>query len=254
MQSLLYSGPSLHFMLIIPVYPMFHSIWSGNWAIFSLVTQLCLTLCGSMDSVMSNSLRLHALQPTRLLFPWDYRDKNSGVNCHFLLQGVFLTQGLNPGLLHCRQILYCMSHQGSPSSHMGVLNIYFPINLVTQSCLTLWDPMDWNMPAFPVHYQLPELAQTHVHTFGDAFQLSHLLSYPFPPAFNLFQCQGLFQWVSSHEVAKVLELQHQSFQVNIQDWFPLGLTGWISLLSKGLSKVFSSTTAQKHQFFSAQLF
>ena len=79
-------------------------------------------------------------------------------------------------------------------------------------CPTLFDPMDCRMPAFPVHYQLPELAQTHVHTFGDAFQLSHLLSYPFPPAFNLFQCQGLFQWVSSHEVAKVLELQHQSFQ------------------------------------------
>ena len=52
------------------------------------------------------------------------------MNCHFLFQGVFLTQGLNLGLLHCRQILYCISHQGSPSSHMAVLNISFPISSV----------------------------------------------------------------------------------------------------------------------------
>ena len=66
---------------------------------------------------------------------------------------------------------------------------------------------------------------------------------------------GLFQWVSSsHQVAKLLELQlqRQSFQGIIQDWFPLGLTGWISLQSKGLSRVFSNTTVQKHQFFHAQ--
>ena len=78
---------------------------------------------------------------------------------------------------------------------------------------------------------------------------------PSPPAFNLSQHQGLFQWVSfSHQVAKVLEfqLQHQSFQMNIQDWFPLGLTNLISLQSKGLSRVFSNTTVWKHQFFGAQ--
>ena len=75
---------------------------------------------------------------------------------------------------------------------------------------------------------------------------------PLFPAFNLYQYQGLFQFVSSsHQVSKVLELQlqHQSFQMNIQDLFPLGLTGLISLLSKGLSRVFSSITVQKHQFF-----
>ena len=77
------------------------------------------------------------------------------------------------------------------------------------------DLMDCSMPGFPVHYQLPELAQTHVHWVGDAIQPSHPLSPPSPPAFNLSQHQGLFQWVSSlHQVAKVLEfqLQHQSFQ------------------------------------------
>ena len=67
-------------------------------------------------SVMSDSLQPHGLQPTRLLHPWDSPGKNTGVGCHFLLQGIFPTQGLNPGLLHCRQILYQLSYQGSPLS------------------------------------------------------------------------------------------------------------------------------------------
>ena len=64
-------------------------------------------------SVMSDSLR-QGLQPTRLLCPWDFPGKNTGVGCHFLLQGIFPTQGSNSGLLHCRQILYHLRHQGSP--------------------------------------------------------------------------------------------------------------------------------------------
>ena len=86
------------------------------------------------------------------------------------------------------------------------------------SCSVMSDslrPMVCNMPGFPVHHQLPELTQTHVHWVGDAIQPSHPLSSPSPPAFNLFQHQGLFQWVSSsHQVTKLLEfqLQHQSFQ------------------------------------------
>ena len=86
---------------------------------------------------------------------------------------------------------------------------------VTQLCLTLWDSMDCSMPGFPVHHQFPELSQTHVHQVGDTVQSCHPLSSPSPSIFNLFQHQGLFQWVSSsHQVAKVLEflLQHQSFQ------------------------------------------
>ena len=86
---------------------------------------------------------------------------------------------------------------------------------VFQLCPTLCDPMDCSTPGFPVHHQLPELTQTHVHPVGDAIQLSHPLSSPSPPAFRLFQHQSLFQWVSSsHQVAKELEfhLQHQSFQ------------------------------------------
>ena len=127
---------------------------------------------------------------------------------------------------------------------------------VAQSCPTLCDPMDFSKPGFPVHHQkLSELAQTHVHWVTDAIQPSHPLLSPSPPTFNLSQHQGLFKWVSSsHQVAKVLEFQlrHQSFPMKIQDWFPLGRSGWISLQSKELSRVFSNTTFQKHQFFSAQ--
>ena len=72
---------------------------------------------------------------------------------------------------------------------------------VTQSCPTLYDPMDCSMPGFPVHHQLPEPTQTHVHHVGDGIQSSHPLSSPSPPTFNLSQHQGLFQWVSSsHQV------------------------------------------------------
>ena len=84
---------------------------------------------------------------------------------------------------------------------------------VIQSCLTLCDPMNCSMPGLPVHHQLPEFTQTHVHWVDDAIQPSHPLSSPSPPALNLSQHQDLFQWVSSsHEVAKVLEfqLQHQT--------------------------------------------
>ena len=84
---------------------------------------------------------------------------------------------------------------------------------LTQSCLTLCDPMDCNTSGFPVLHHLLEFAQTLVHWVGDALQPSHPLLSPSPPAFILSQHQGLFQWVSSsHQVAKVLELQHQSFQ------------------------------------------
>ena len=86
---------------------------------------------------------------------------------------------------------------------------------VTQSCPTLCNPMDCSMPGLPVHHQLPELIQTHIHWVGDAIQPSHPLSAPSPPTFSLSQHQGLFQWISSlHQVAKILEfqLQHQSFQ------------------------------------------
>jgi len=91
---------------------------------------------------------------------------------------------------------------------------------VPQSCPTLCHPMDCSTPGFPVHHQLPELTQTHVHWVGDAIQPSHLLLSPSPPAFNLSQYQGLFKWVSSL-LTYVLDfqLQHQSFQWIIRTHF-----------------------------------
>ena len=124
---------------------------------------------------------------------------------------------------------------------------------VTQSCPTLCDPMNRSTPGLPMHHQCPEFTQTHVHRVSDAIQPSHPLSSPSPPSPNPSQHQSLFQWVNSlHEVAKVLE--HHSFQKTPRtDRSPLEWTGWISLQSKGLSRVFSNTTVQKHQFFGPQL-
>ena len=99
---------------------------------------------------------------------------------------------------------------------------------VTQSCPTLCDPMDCSTAGFPVHHQLLELVQTHVHRVGDEVQPSHPLSPPSPSAFNLSQHQGLFQWVSSHQVAKMLEFQlhHLSFQwIFRTDFLSDGLVG-----------------------------
>ena len=126
---------------------------------------------------------------------------------------------------------------------------------VAQSCLTLCDPMNPSMPGLPVHHQLPESTQTHIHRVGDAIQPSHPLSSP-SPALNPSQHQSLFQWVnSSHEVAKVTGVSALAsfLPKNTQGWSPSEWTGWISLQSKGLSRVFSNTTVQKHQFFGAQL-
>ena len=104
------------------------------------------------------------------------------------------------------------------------------------------------------HHQFPEFTQTHVLRVGDAIQPSHPLSSPSPPAPNPSQHQSLFQWVNySHEVAKVPEFQLSFLPKKSQGWSPSEWTGWISLQSKGLSRVFSNTTFQKHQFFSAEL-
>ena len=117
---------------------------------------------------------------------------------------------------------------------VGFKSISVQFSSVTQSWPTLFNSMDCSTPGLPVHHQLPELTQTHVHWVGDTIQPSHPLLSPSPPTFNLSQYQGLFKWVSSlHQVAKVLMFSFNISPSNdIQDWFPLGWTGWISLLSK----------------------
>ena len=121
-----------------------------------------------------------------------------------------------PFFYHSSSSIYKIYTMDSNKKHTyRLMFISIQFSSVTQSCLTLCDPVDSSMPGLPVHHQLLELTQTHVHPVGDAIQPSHPLSSPSPPAFNLSQHQGLFRGVSSsHQVAKVLELhlQHQSFQ------------------------------------------
>ena len=260
------------------------------------VTQLCPTVFDPMDCSLLGS-SIHGNSP----------GKNTGVGCHDFLQGIFPTQGLNPGLRHCRRILYQQSHKGSPRilervaapfsrgsswprnwtgisciagrfftnwairealAPFGWYHIaprmavvckvsYIPtfsprVVIVVQSlsCLTLRDPMDCSMPGFPVLHHLPGLAQTHVHPtiWSSVIPISSCLqSFPASGSFPMSQffiSSG--QSIGASGSASVLPM-------NIQDWFPLGLTVLISLQSKGLSRVFSNTTVQKHQFFGTQL-
>ena len=122
-------------------------------------------------------------------------------------------------------------------SELQIIYLYLnhiQFSSVTQSCPTLCHRMDCSTPGFPVHHQLPELAQTHVHRVGDAVQPSHPLLSPSPPTFNHSQHQGLFQKL----VLRIRWPKYWSFSysislpINIRDWFPSGLTGLISLKSK----------------------
>ena len=126
---------------------------------------------------------------------------------------------------------------------------------VAQSCPTLCDPMNRSTPGLLVHHQLPEFTHTHVHRVSDAIQPSHPLLSPSPPApqslpgSGSFPMSQLFTWGGQSTGVSALA---SFLPKNTQDWFPLEWIGWISLQSKGLSRVFSNTTVQKHQFFGTQ--
>ena len=141
--------------------------------------QSCLTLYDPME-------------PSRLLCPWDFPGNNNGVGCHFLLQGIFLTQGSKPcllRLLYCRQILY---HRATREAHHTWLSSV-QFSSAAQSCPTLCNPMNRSTPGLPVHHQLQEFTQTHVHRVSDAIQPSYPLSSPSLPAPNPSQHHSLFQ-------------------------------------------------------------
>ena len=136
---------------------------------------------------------------------------------------------------------------------MGRWSVRF--SSVTQSYSTFCDPMDCSLPGLPVHDQLLEFIQTHVHWDGDAIQPSHPLLSPSPPTFNLSLHQGLFKWVSStYQVGKVLEfqLQHQSFQWY---WGPISFRmDWLDLLAvQGTLKSLLQHHSSKVKFFGAHL-
>ena len=114
----------------------------------------------------------------------------------------------------CLYHLIFLSYSGNQRTKSPMSIVFYSLrntvqfSSVAQSCPTLCDPMNHSMPGLPVHHQLPEFTQTHIHWVGDAIQPSHPLSSPSPPAPNPSQHQSLFQWVnSSYEVAKVLEFQ-----------------------------------------------
>ena len=146
------------------------------------------------------------------------------------------------------------------------MNNYMPTNWTTRRnrqvsgnivaaqsvCLILCDSMDYSTPGFSVH-SLPKFAQIHVHWVSDDIQPSHPLLPP-PPALNLYQHQSfpVNQLFASGGQSIGASASASILPINIQGWFPLGLTGLISLLSKGLSRGFFSITVQKHQFFGAQ--
>ena len=125
---------------------------------------------------------------------------------------------------------------------------------VTELCPTLWNPMDCSMPGLPAHHQLPEFAQINVHWVCDAIQPSHPVG-PFsscPQSFPASRSFPMSQFFASHGQSIGVSASTSVFPKNTQDLSPLEWTGWISLQSKGLSRVFSNTTVQKHQFFGAQ--
>ena len=126
---------------------------------------------------------------------------------------------------------------------------------VAQSCPILCDPMNLSMPGLPVHHQLLEFTQTHVHWIGDAVQPSHPVI-PFSSCPQSFPASGSFQMsqlFASGSQSIWVSVSVSVLPMNTQGWTPLTWTHWIFLKSKGLSRVFSNTTVQKHQFLAAQL-
>ena len=135
-------------------------------------------------------------------------------------------------------------------------------NSVAQSCLTLCNPIDCSMPGLSVHHHPLEFTQNHVHWVSDAIQPPHPLLFlinhviPFSSCLQFFPASGFFplsQLFTSGGQSIGVSASAPVLPMNTQDWSPLGWTGWISLQSKGLSRVFSNTTVQKHQFFGTQL-
>ena len=125
-----------------------------------------------------------SLEPHRLYSPRDSPGQNTGVGSRSLFQGIFPTQGLNPGLLHYRQILYLLSQSKALKT--------YHFSSVGQLCPTLCNPVNRSTPGLPVHHQLLEFTQTHVHRVSDAIQPTHPLSSPSPPEHQSLPESGYF--------------------------------------------------------------
>ena len=145
-------------------------------------------------------------------------------------------------------------------THTPTLLVAVKISTVQFGSVTQWfsttcEPVDCSTPGLPVHCRLLGVTQTHVCWVSDAIQPSHPII-PFASCLQSFPASGSFlvsQFFESGGQSIGVSASASVLTMNIQDWFHLRWTGWISLQSKGLSRVFSNTTVQKHQFFSAQL-
>ena len=188
------------------------------------VIQSYLTLCDFMDYSPPGS-------------SWDFPGKNTGVSCHFAPP--------DPGIQLASPLTLALAgrffYHWATWETLGNIWCYS----ATESCPTLCHSMDCSMPGFPVFHH-----QTHVHWVNDAIQ---------PSSVTLFSCLQSFLASGSFPMSQLFISGGQStgasasvLLMNIQGWVPLGLTGLISLLSKGFSRVFSSTTVWKHQFFGSQ--
>ena len=145
---------------------------------------------------------------------------------------------------------------GGGTNWESSIKIYTFSSVQSLSHVRLCDPMDCSMPGLPVHHQLLEFIQTHVHWVGDAIPTISSSVVPFSSRLQSFPAAGSFQmsqFFTSGGQSIGVSASASVLPMNIQDWFPLGWTSWISLRSKGLSRVFSNPTVQEHQFFGAQL-
>ena len=217
-----------------------------------LIAQSCPTLFDSMDCSLSCSV--HGILQARIL-EWVTISISRGSSwlrdqtwASWIADRFFTVWATREAPKRLKLFFYKGKQQA--------LRTGFQFSSVSQSCLTLWDPMEYSTPGFPVHHQLPELAQTQVHWVNDAILPSHPLAFPFSSFLQPFPSSGSFP------MSQLFTLDGQSIgasasasvlPVSIQDWFPLRWTALISLQSKGPSRVFYNTTLQKHQFCKAQL-
>ena len=205
-----------------------------NW---SEDAQSCPTLCDPMDSSLPGSSSMG----------FSRQEYWSGLP--FLFQRIFLTQGSNPGLPHCRQTLYRLNHQGKPKSEW--MCIYINL-LLLFSHLVMSDSL-WS---YGLQHTRPPCPSPSPGACSNSCPLSQWCHPTISPSFVLFcsclqsfPASGLFpmNWLFKSGGQSIeASVSASVLPVNIQGWFPLGLTGLISFLSKGLSSVFSSTTVQKH--------
>ena len=153
----------------------------------------------------------------------------------------------------CSKIFCILLRGKSMICERWISSIQFSCSVVSNSL----EPIDCGMPSFSVHNQLPELAQTLVRWVGDAIPPPHPVVFPFSSCLQSFLASGSFpmsQFFPSGGQSIGVSASASVLPMNIQDWSPLGWTGLISMLFKGLSRVFSNNTVQKHQcFFGAQL-